>query len=153
MAAVAGAIAEYVAKGLSDYSTEVIVENGGDDYLVGTHERIMGVWAGDDSPVTGRVGIRIPPDLMPIAVCTSSGRIGHSASFGNADTATVLARDGALADAVATALANRVRQPSDVNRAIGAARNVHGVLGALVVVGGTIGAWGNVHLIGLDTDD
>ena len=45
MAAVAGAIAEHVAKGLADLSKEVIVENGGDLYIVGEEERSVALWA------------------------------------------------------------------------------------------------------------
>lgn len=147
MAAVAGAIAEYVARGLSEVSGEVVVENGGDIYLIGTEERTVALWAGDRG-VKG-VGLKVRPGLQPVAVCTSSGRIGHSESFGSADAVTVLARNGALADAVATALANRVREPADVERAVEAARHVHGVLGVLVTVDGQIGAWGNVRLVSL----
>ena len=148
MAAVAGAIAEHVARGLSESSTEVIVENGGDDYLIGKRERIMSVHAGD-SPMSDSVGLRITPGLMPIAVCTSSGTVGHSTSFGSADAVTVLARDGALADAVATALANRIHSADDVERAVEAAKSVHGVLGVLVLMDNTLGAWGAVHLMSL----
>ncbi len=147
MAAVAGAIAEHVARGLSEISPEVIVENGGDVYLMGKRDRIVSLWAGEDG-VSG-VGIRVPGALMPVSVCTSSGMIGHSLSFGSADAVTIIARNGALADAVATALANRVREPDDLERAVEAARNVLGVLGVIVTVRGHIGAWGNVHLVSL----
>ncbi|MDP2401680.1 MAG: UPF0280 family protein, partial [Actinomycetota bacterium] len=148
MAAVAGAIAESVARGLSERSPEVIVENGGDVYLMGSTDRIVALWAGEEG-VNG-IGIQVPGGLMPVAVCTSSGTIGHSTSFGRADAVTVLARNAALADAVATALANQVREPEDIDRAIEAARGVMGVLGVLVTVKGSLGAWGNVRLVALD---
>lgn len=147
MAAVAGAIAEYVARGLTEISSEVIVENGGDIYLIGTEDRTVALWAGE-SGVKG-LGLRVRGGLQPIAVCTSSGTVGHSDSFGAADAVTVLARNGALADAVATALANRVRGSEDVERAVEAARGVHGLLGVLVTVEGHVGAWGNVRLTSL----
>lgn len=148
MAAVAGAIAEYVARGLAARSPEVVVENGGDIYLIGARERLVSLWAGD-SPISGKVGLLVRPGLMPVSVCTSSGTVGHSTSFGAADAVTVLARDGALADAVATALANRVREPEEIARAVEAARQLHGVLGVMIAVGGQLGAWGNVHLVPL----
>ena len=150
MAAVAGAVAEYVARGLTAFSSEVVVENGGDIYICGQADRVVALYAGEDSPVSGHVGLRIPHGLYPVAVCTSSGKVGHSMSFGRADAVTVIAHDGALADAVATALANRVRKPEDIESAVDAARNVLGVLGVLVTVGGHIGAWGNVHLTALE---
>ncbi len=148
MAAVAGVIAEYVAKGLAERSPEVIVENGGDIYICGTRDRTIALSAGA-SPLSERVGLVVRGGLMPVAVCTSSGTVGHSTSFGAADAVTVLARDGALADAVATALANRVRDCSEIDRAIEAARQLTGVLGVVVVVAGSIAAWGNVRLVPL----
>jgi hypothetical protein len=148
MAAVAGAVAEHVARGLTADSPEVIVENGGDVYLMGSCDRTLALWAGEGG--ARGVGILVTARLLPIAVCTSSGRIGHSTSFGAADAVTVLASDGALADAVATALANRVRGPGDVERALEAAAGVRGVRGAVVTVDGHVGAWGDVHLVPVD---
>lgn len=148
MAAVAGAIAEHVARGLAEYSSEVVVENGGDIYLVGRTDRTVALWAGE-SGATGTVGIGVRGGLLPLAVCTSSGTVGHSRSFGRADAVTVLARDGALADAVATALANKVREPEDVDRAMEAAQALTGVVGVVVVLGDRIGAWGNVRMVPL----
>lgn len=147
MAAVAGAVAELVARGLAEESPEVIVENGGDVYLMGAHDRVLALWAGE-AGVQG-VGLEISGGLMPIAVCTSSGKIGHSTSFGRADAVTVLARNAALADAMATALANHVQQPGDIDRAIEAARNITGVLGLVATIDGHIGAWGNIKLVSL----
>ncbi len=148
MAAVAGAIAEFVARGLAEESPEVIVENGGDVYLMGSQERTLSLWAGEDG-VRG-VGLRVGAELMPVSVCTSSGRIGHSLSFGQADAVSVVAHDGALADAVATALANRVRAPEDIERAIDAAQGIPGVLGVVATIDGAIGAWGEVKLVALE---
>lgn len=148
MAAVAGAMAHHVARGLAEMSDEVIVENGGDCYLIGHAERIVAVHAGT-SPLSGRVGIVIPPALQPVAVCTSSGTVGPSISLGRADAAVVVAESGALADAVASALGNRVHSAADVQRAIDAVKHLDGVLGLAVVAGGTLGAWGAAHLVPL----
>ncbi|MDO9107813.1 MAG: UPF0280 family protein [Coriobacteriia bacterium] len=144
MAAVAGAIAEYVARALAEYSDEVIVENGGDVFVIGRVERTLALWAGEEG-VRG-VGLVVAPEMMPMAVCTSSGRIGHSTSFGAADAVTVLATDASLADAVATALANRIRQPEDVDLALQSAQAIKGVSGVVATVDGRIGAWGAVKL-------
>lgn len=144
MAAVAGAIAEYVARALVEDSEEVIVENGGDVFVIGRIERTLALWAGDEG-VRG-VGLVLAPEMMPVAVCTSSGRIGHSTSFGAADAVTVLSADASLADAVATALANRIRRPEDVDLALQSAQAIEGVLGVVATVNGRIGAWGSVKL-------
>lgn len=148
MAAVAGAMAEHVARGLAVYSDEVIVENGGDCYLIGSTERVAAVHAGG-SPMSGRFGIVIPARLQPVAVCTSSATVGHSVSLGRADAAVVIARNGALADAVASALGNRVHSGEDIQRAIEAVKHLDGVQGLAVVAGGTLGVWGVARLVPL----
>ena len=148
MAAVAGVIAEFVARGLAAESPDVIVENGGDIYLMGEQDRIIALWAGRTG--ADRIGLRVPASMQPVAVCTSSGKVGHSVSFGLADSVTTLAHDAALADAVATGLANRVHGPDDIPKAIEAARNLPGVLGVLATVEGHMGAWGRVHLVPLE---
>ena len=56
MAAVAGAFAEAVARGLQPASSSVIVENGGDLYLIGGRERRVLVGAGD-SPLSERIAL------------------------------------------------------------------------------------------------
>ena len=109
--------------------------------------RVVGIYAG-----AGRgpsLGIRIRPEAGPRGVCTSSGRIGHSLSFGDSAAATVIAGTCALADAAATAVGNRVRGRHGVRDAIAAARAIPGVLGAVVLRDGELGAWGEVELVDL----
>jgi hypothetical protein len=145
MAAVAGAIAERVARALEPLSAEVIVENGGDTFMMGTRARRVLLVAGD-SPLSGRVALAVEGATLPIAICTSSGKVGHSVSLGSAHSATVVAPDSALADAVATALGNRVHGPDDIERALAWACAVPGVTGAVVIAGDRIGALGEIRL-------
>lgn len=150
MAAVAGAVAQRVAEALSTASPEVLVENGGDLFLIGERERTVALWAGPRG--TRGVGLRLAPDRLPCAVATSSGRIGHSVSFGDADAVTILSADGALADAVATAVANRVHCSDDLQAGLDHAAAIPGVDGAIVAVDGAIAAWGAVELVPVDAD-
>jgi hypothetical protein len=145
MAAVAGALAERVGRVLLPWSPEVIVENGGDIFLKIIRPATVAVYAGS-SPFSYKVGLKIDPLLGPLGVCTSSGTVGHSLSFGRADAACVLAPSAALADAAATALGNRVPEASAINAALEWVAEVPGVLGALVIVGDKLGAWGKVEL-------
>lgn len=145
MAAVAGAVAERVARGLQPVSADVIVENGGDIYLCGRTARRVLLVAGD-SPFSGTAAIELPADALPVGVCTSSGRVGHSVSLGTAHAATVVATDGALADAVATATGNRVHGSEDVEHALAFALGVRGVRGAVIIAGDRIGVAGDVRL-------
>src|SRR5574340_705340 len=117
MAAVAGAVAERVARALSAHSAEVIVENGGDLFVIGSVPRRVLLLAGD-SPMSGRMALTLGVGMLPGAVCTSSGKVGHSVSLGVAHAVTVLAPDGAVADAAATAAGNLVHRPADIERAL-----------------------------------
>jgi len=145
MAAVAGAVAERVARGLSALSAEVLVENGGDIYIVGGSARSVLLLAGD-SPLSGRLAVAVPGDVLPCAVCTSSGTVGHSVSLGSAHAVTVIAGDGALADAAATAAGNLVHGADDIERALERALGIAGIRGAVVVAGESVGALGEVTL-------
>ncbi|MBW1991074.1 MAG: UPF0280 family protein [Deltaproteobacteria bacterium] len=145
MAAVAGALAEQAGRALLPVSPEVIVENGGDIFLKVTRAATVAVYAGA-SPLSHRVGLKIDPLLGPLGVCTSSGTVGHSFSFGRADAACVLAPSTALADACATALGNRVPDAGAINEALGWAAEIPDLIGALVIVGDKLGVWGRVEL-------
>lgn len=145
MASVAGAVAEAVARGLSAYSCDVIVENGGDLYLVGAGARTVLLLAGD-SPLSGKIALELAAGDLPVAVCTSSGRVGHSVSLGSAHAVTVLSTDGATADAAATAAGNLVHGPDDIPRALEQALAVRGVRGAVVIAGESVGVLGDVAL-------
>jgi len=146
MAAVAGAIAEYVGRGLLPLTSEVIVENGGDIFLSTRRVRRVALWAGR-SAFHLRLALEIHPQDCPLAVCTSSGTFGHSLSFGRADAAVAVAKDAALADAAATAIGNLVQSATDIQAALSFARSVPGLTGGLVVVGDQFGAWGPLRII------
>ncbi len=145
MAAVAGAVAEVVGRGLLPLSDEVIVENGGDIFIRSVHSRRTLIHAGR-SPLSERIGLRLRPTPDGIGICTSSGTIGHSISFGDADACVVLCADAALADAAATALGNRVHGADGVQSAVEAAADIQGILGVVIVRGEELGIWGDVEL-------
>jgi len=145
MAAVAGAVAEFVGRALLQMSPEVVVENGGDVFLMVAQPIVVGLFAGN-SPFNRRVGIKLGPTPIPVGVCTSSGTIGPSMSFGIADCATVISRDVSLADAVASGLGNRIQGPSDLGSAVEWAMKISGVDAAVVVLGEKMAALGDIEL-------
>jgi ApbE superfamily uncharacterized protein (UPF0280 family) len=145
MAAVAGAIAEDVGRELLAFTPEIIVENGGDIFLRLRKGRVVGIYAGE-SPLTGKIGLEIDASETPLGVCTSSGTVGHSLSYGKADAVVVLASDTALADAAATAIGNRIKKRGDINRALEFAQGIGGLKGAVVIIGSRVGAWGDIKL-------
>lgn len=150
MAAVAGVIAEYVGRGLlkREDCPEVVVENGGDIFMQRREECTVAIFAGE-SPLSYRIGIKIPAEEMPVGICTSSGTIGHSLSLGRADSVTVLAQSTALADAAATRLGNEVSQAGDLGPALALAPRIGGLAGVVIVIGEELGAWGRIELVGL----
>ena len=146
MAAVAGAVAEYTGKSLLACSSEVIVENGGDIFIKSDSDTLFSIYAGD-SPFSMTTAIQVKKRKIPYGMCTSSGTLGHSKSFGTADAVTVLSDSCPLADAVATALGNRVKHPDDINTAIDAGKAIPGVQGIVIIKQESIGLWGDLTLV------
>ena len=148
MAAVAGAVAEYTGHALLDKSNEIIVENGGDIFIKSNSETVFTIYA-DKSPLSMRTGILIDKREKPYALCTSSGTIGHSKSYGTADAVTVLSYSASLADAAATSLGNLIKKPDDIEKVINYGKNIKDILGIVIIKGKNIGLWGKLKLVKL----
>ncbi len=144
MAAVAGAVAEAVGQGLLTRSRQVIVENGGDIFIKSDVPRTVSIYAGE-SPLSTKVGIRLPAGRF--GVCTSSGMVGHSFSMGKADAAVAISADTALADAVATALGNRIECAEDIAAGLEWVQGIEGILHAAIIVGDRFGTWGQFEIV------
>jgi len=144
MAAVAGAVSKYVGQILAPFSKEIIVENGGDLLIKTQKIRRVALYTGN--PEFTDIGLMIKPRENPLGVCTSSGTMGHSLSFGKADTVTVISEDIPLADAAATALGNRIKTPEDIVRGLDWIKTIPGILGALIIIEDQLGAWGEIEL-------
>ena len=113
MAAVAGAVADVVKERLKEKDADFIsVNNGGDISLFNRSGRTVRIGIGDIGKVEAvpRVlGIR---GLIDYGLATS-GFGGRSFTLGLADTATVVARTGAIADAAATLICNETNVETD----------------------------------------
>ena len=146
MGAVAGGIAEFVGKGLlaGGFTQEVMVENGGDVFLHRNRDCCISIYAGESS-LSGNIGVQVKQDSMPLGICSSSGSIGHSISFGTADAVTVLAKDTTVADTVATRLGNEMQD--DMNHVLGVAKTFTDILGVVIIKDDQLGAWGDIELI------
>lgn len=109
MACVAGTISELslnylISKG-SKYS---IVENGGDIALINDERLLCGIYS-NNQVLTNNIAFEIRARKKPLGLCTSSGKIGHSISFGESDSVSVIAKSASVADGLATRIANEVR--------------------------------------------
>ena len=143
MAAVAGTLAQLGAEAaLAGGCDEAIVENGGDIFLVAARPVTIALHAG--AALGSRLAFHIDPQQTPLALCSSSGTMGHSLSFGRCDLATVASRDASLADAAATLVGNLVRRERDLTPALERVGAIPGIDGILAVVGGRIGLWGQL---------
>lgn len=149
MASVAGAIAQFVAEDLLAYSPELIIENGGDIYLKSLRNRVIGIYAGQ-SPLSGKIALEVRGKDTPLAVCTSSGTVGHSLSFGQADAVVVTSKSATLADAAATAIGNKICQPDDIPAGIEFAQDTEGLLGVIIIKDDKMGVWGKITLRQMD---
>jgi hypothetical protein len=145
MAAVAGAVADFVGTELLKHSAEVIVENGGDIFFKINRPITVGIFAGS-SPLSERLGIKIQPSAEPFGICTSSGTVGPSLSFGTADAATIRARTAALADAAASAVGNAVKNADDIQKALDLGQSLGCIDGIVVIKGDKLGVWGHMEL-------
>lgn len=147
MAAVAGAVAEHVGRKLSNLflCKEIIIENGGDLWLSFVRPLDVAIYAGD-SPLSSLLGVELDPALSPCGLCTSSGTVGPSLSFGYADAAVILCADAAVADAWATAAGNMIQTAEDIGPALSRLKNRSEVLGALLVAGDRMGLQGKLRL-------
>lgn len=144
MAAVAGAIAENVGSDLLSLSRDIIVENGGDVFIRSQRKREILLLAESSNFFGQKVAIKAWPE--PLGVCTSSGRLGHSLSFGKADAVMVVDNSAVMADAMATGIANQIKKESDIKIGIRMAQET-GALGVLILVEGQMGAWGQIELV------
>ncbi len=149
MSSVAGAIAEMVGTDLLGYTKTAIVENGGDIFIKSEQPVTVGIYAGK-SPVSMRMGLRITPSENPTAVCTSSGTVGHSLSFGMADAVCVVSHSCFLADASATAIGNMVQTKKDFQKAVDYGKTIQNVRGIVIIQAEDIILWGDIELVHLN---
>ena len=144
MAAVAGAMAQYVAEaGLKAGAREVIVENGGDIYLQTIEPVTIGLYSGA-TELADRLAFSLAASDTPLSICSSSGKMGHSLSLGKCDLATVVAKDAALADAAATQAANLVQTDEDVDAALQRIVAIAGINGVLIIKNNRVGLAGHL---------
>ena len=109
-----------------------------------TKIRTIGIYTGNSRLFKG-LKLKIKPQDTPLGICTSSGTTGHSLSFGLADAAVVLSKSASLADAVATATANRVRSKQNLQKAVDFAKSIKGISGVIIIIKNSLISWGKVE--------
>jgi len=136
MAAVAGAISETAVQAMvEEGARHAVVDNGGDIALFLSEPIDVGIYT--LNPRFAGLGFRVDRLNELFGICTSSGVIGPSISFGKAEAAVVIAKNVALADACATLLGNMTTSDDDrvLQMGLDAVVSVEGVEGAMVIIG------------------
>ena len=146
-ASVAGAISQIASDAaLEAGARSVLVENGGDISIAGNRGFLVGLYAGS-SKISAKIGFLLKPEDLPAGVCTSSGTVGPSISFGLADAATVVADEASVADAAATSVANEVRGADvelSIKRGLDRADEIPEVRGCLIARADRVGTTGKL---------
>ena len=147
MAAVAGLFAREVGETLlKNFSVEeMVIENGGDIFVLLKNELVLSVFAGE-SPLSERIGLVIPAEKSKLGICTSAGTVGPSLSFGKADAVVVICEDSVLADAFATAFGNKVKSPNDVEKVINQSEKYPEILSMLIICEDKVGVRGDYEI-------
>jgi len=146
MAAVAGAIAQAVGRCLLEKSGTVIVENGGDVFVRSDRPTRFALYAGQHSPFSDRIQFEVEA-ISGLGVCTSSGSVGPSVSLGKADAVVAIASDAAFADAAATAIANRIKSPEDIEAIVNNKEYQSLLSGLIACAGDKIGFYGDIEIL------
>lgn len=117
MAAIAGHIAACTLKYMESLfpESEIIVENGGDVFMKIYEDIVISPFAGNNQCFS-EFGFCIDSGYKYLSICASSGRFGHSFSYGKADLVAVFSKNACLADAFATSLANKIQNRDDVDK-------------------------------------
>lgn len=147
MSAVAGLFAREVGEEIIQNFpvAEMVIENGGDIYVLLKNELVLSVFAGD-SILSERIGLIIPSGKNKFGICTSAGTVGPSISYGKADAVVVICDDILLADAFATAFGNKVKSPNDIEKVIKQSEKYPEILSLLIICEDKIGIRGDYEI-------
>ncbi len=143
MATVAGAVAQAGLEAMAASGcTHGWVDNGGDVALVLDRPVTMEVF--HEPGAKNAFGLLLEPTEGILGVCTSSGRLGHSISLGDADVAVAIADSAVLADALATAIGNRVKGTGSLASCFDPFKDIPGMIGGLAMAGGEVAMHGRL---------
>lgn len=153
MAAVAGTIAEFIAKKLIKQGSKItIVENGGDIFAITNKPILIGLFSGQNK-IAEKLAFKLNKNNTPLAICSSSSLLGHSISFGKCDLATVFSKKSYIADAVATAVGNKIKKIKDIEPTLNWAIKLKDVKGVIIIKDSKVGMIGSIPRLLLSKDE
>jgi ApbE superfamily uncharacterized protein (UPF0280 family) len=98
------------------------------------------------SPLSDKIALHIRPEETPLALCCSSGTVGHSLSFGTADACMIACTSAAAADAFATSFCNRVKNSGMVYEVTEMAISEPQIISAVIIAGDKLGIGGKIEV-------
>lgn len=106
MSSVAGSISQVCLEHMMTKDTKfTIIENGGDIALKTEKNIVLGVYAGN-SIFSNQIGLKVKAKKNGYGICTSSGTVGPSKSFGKTDATIVFSKSASISDSLATRIGN-----------------------------------------------
>lgn len=155
MACVAGTISEMSLKHLISMNSRCsIVENGGDIALINNKPVLCGIYSGNEI-LGNNIAFKIRKRKSSLGICTSSATMGHSISFGSAESVTVISKSASISDGLATRIANEAKGHDSEERATRAAETAESYTelfeGALIICGENVATVGRLPKI-VETD-
>ncbi len=153
MAAVAGTLAEFAAKkAIALHKPEtIIVENGGDIYAYTKSKINIGLFSGQNK-LKDKLCFQLTGANTPVSICSSSSKMGHSLSFGKCDLSVIFSKKASVADALATASANRVKTEKDIKETLDWLKKKKYFEGAIIIKDKKIGLVGNIPKLAKNQD-
>ncbi|MCF7832491.1 MAG: UPF0280 family protein [Candidatus Marinimicrobia bacterium] len=147
MAGIAGAFSEEIGKACKKEFefNEIMVENGGDDYIDVLSDIHVKLFAGNH-PLSNKIKLIIEAGDSPLGLCASSGKFGHSKSFGSADLVSVACKNTILADQFATAFANKIRKSDDIEVVLKEASTIPEIIHIAVFMDDKFGIGGKLKV-------
>ena len=154
MATIAGAISEYLGRFLIyDCNVhDVFIENGGDIFVYSQSRYIDTVIYCGDKAVLKSLNVHIKNFENTLGICTSSGKIGHSFSYGIADAVTIISSSAIVADAYATYFCNLIKTKNDIDKILKKINDYELILGIICVCDDNIGIFGQLELLSITSN-
>jgi len=149
MAAIAGAVCDSIAESIAHNCRFLMIENGGDIFIKSTTGVKVGLYS-SNSHFSDKLNIEFDAEQTPCGICSSSGHIGHSLSLGSSDLVTIMSDTTTLADAAATAVANSIKEQTDIEKAINQYKKNKEIKGLVIIKGNKIGIWGAIQLSSME---
>lgn len=153
MSSIAGTIAEFLGYEILKWIDKenlkkfLIIENGGDIFAYVDEPITIGIYAGKNSPFTDKLSLKINLLNQPLGICTSSGSVGHSLSFGKADATIIISSSASFSDTLATATCNLVKTEKDITQAVEFAKSFNETIFVCIIKNKIISFWSKTDKI------